>query len=519
MKATLITIACFFLLLATQAQEGWGRRERQAFKDADFAFYQGDYGLAYDNLEKLYKVDSTYLPVQYELGVILLDWKNDKKRALEMLSVPALADYKEAWFPYGRALHRNMRFEEAIDWFNRYLSSGDEAHDYREVQRHIQISKRAIEAISDPVDVSINNLGPKVNTEAKEYVPLVTPDNRQLYFTSRRGDSTARLKDPNGEYFEDIYQSTTGPQGWAEAVNLGQPINSETHDATVSITADGKTMILYRTNRNLTGGDLYITNLKNGKWTDPKKLPNQINSDYQEASATLSPDKRMLIFSSNRPGGYGGKDLYRVKMLPNGEWSLPRNLGPSINTPYDEDAPHLDVDGLTLYFASQGHSTIGGYDLFRVEMMEGETWSVPENLGFPANTVDDDIFLSLDAGGRRGYFSSARPGGFGEQDLYSIDFIYRQQQTLVIQSEVRSINGLPLSAVITVIDEKTREVQGIYRSNANTGKFILVINPLTSYKVVVESQEYETVSDELFFPFPEEDEDEIKIAPYMLRRK
>ncbi|MFT6278522.1 MAG: hypothetical protein ACJAU0_001344, partial [Flavobacteriales bacterium] len=236
-------------------------------------------------------------------------------------------------------------------------------------------------------------------------------------------------------------------------------------------------------------------------------------------SAAISPDKNTLFFSSNRPDGFGGKDLYRVRMLPNGKWSLPKNLGPSINTPYDEDAPHMDIDGKTLYFASQGHSTIGGFDLFRTKELDFDVWSSPENLGYPANTVEDDIFLSVDAGGRKGYFSSERPGGFGQQDLYEIDFIYRQQQQLVIKGETRALNGLPLAGVITVIDEDQKTVQGIYRGSESSGKFILILNPMTAYKIVIEIDGYKTISDDLIFEFPLSKTDQQQaLAPYMFQR-
>lgn len=520
MRTTLLTIASLIMATAALAQENWTRQDRINWKEGDFAFYQEDYAYAFDLLTKVREADSTYAPVNFELGVIQMDWFKDLEQAEPLLKSAVDAGYSEAYFHYGRFLHLKMEFDHAVEWFNRYANSGDEAIDVNTINRHIDIALRAKRVTAKPVDVRISNLGPGVNTPAKEYVPLVTPDNSELYFTSRRDDSTARLKDPNGEYFEDIYKSVQDSNFWQPAVNVGQPINSETHDATVSITADGKTMLLYRTNPNLTGGDLYISHFRNGKWSEPDLLPENINSEYQEASATLSPDKKMIIFSSNRPGGYGGKDLYRVRKLPNGEWSLPRNLGPTINTPFDEDAPHLDVDGRTLYFASEGHNTIGGFDLYRSQLEEAELWSSPVNLGYPTNTVDDDIFLTVDAGGRIGYFSSARTGGFGQQDLYSIEFIYRQQQVIVVKCEVMNIANEPVPAEITLIDKDTREVQGVYRSNPRTGKFIMLLHPLTDYKVVVESEGFETNADDLLFPFPEDKaEAEVSLAPYILRKK
>lgn len=519
MKAAFVVILSMLLSIAVFAQNGWTRKERQAFKEADFAFYQQDYATAFPVLSELYKVDSTYAPVSFELGVMLLDWKKDKVRALNLLGFAAEAGMAESWYHYGRALHANMKFMQAKKWFNKSLSVENSETPYESIKRGIEMTDRAIEAIAHPVDVNITNLGPGVNTKAREYVPIVTPDNQKLYFTSRRNDSTARLKDPNDDYYEDIYLAMSDSGQWGQVINLGQPINSETHDATVSISADGKTLILYRTNENLTGGDLYISQWKNGTWTRPVKLPAQINSEFQEASATLSPDKKTLVFSSNRPGGFGGKDLYRVRMLPNGQWSLPRNLGPSVNTPFDEDAPHFDIDGRTLYFASKGHSTIGGFDLFRTQLIDAEEWDLPENLGYPVNTVDDDIFLTVDAGGRRGYFSSIRPGGFGQDDLYSIDFVYRQQQLIVLLSEVLTVEGVPINAKVTVIDENSRQVHGIYRTNAGSGKFILVLNPLTHYKLLVEAEGYLMMTDDIFLDFPESlEETEVTLAPYMLSK-
>lgn len=518
MKKTLTLVLLVLTVCQLQAQSGWSRRDRQDFKTAQVALTQGDYAYVYQLLNEIQPKDSSFAPVNLALGIACLEWKNDKDRALNLLSKAAASNHGSSWFWYAKALHRNMQFNEAIAWYLKSSQSESDEIESEEVLRHIQISRRAQQAVASPVDVRVKNLGPEINTEFPEYVPVVTADNRVLYFTSRRDDSTAQLKDPDGQYFEDIYRSERNDQKWSKAINLGQPVNSETHDATVSISADGRSMVIYRTNENLTGGDLYITTFRRGAWTEPEKLPAGINTAFQEASATLSPDKNTLIFSSNRPGGYGGKDLYRVRRLPNGQWSLPRNLGPVINTPYDEDAPHLDVDGKTLYFASNGHSTIGGYDIFRSTLVGRENWTTPENLGYPVNTVDDDIYLTLDAGGRTGYFSSARPGGFGSQDIYSVDFVYRRQVTVVMKGEVVSEDNEPIQAVITVIDESTREIQGIYRTNRQNGKFIAVLHPLTQYKLLVECTGYDSLVDELVFPFPEGEEmNELEMPPFVMR--
>lgn len=514
------TVTLLILLLncvGAYAQDNWTVGDRQLFKDASDFFEQGDLALAISPLKELHKKDSSSAKLNFQLGVCLLQLENKKEEAFRLLSIAERKGFVPASLMKGLSLHRMYRFEEAIDAYEHYMASGNKYYDNSTVSYYTHCSERAIAALSQPVDVVISNLGPTINTSAKEYVPVITPDNKNLYFTSRRSNSTARLLDPNGEYFEDVYFSTRDSGAWSVAKNIGQPINSETHDATVSISSDGKTMIIYRTNRNLTGGDLYITSLKGNVWSKPEKLSSRINSEFQEASAALSPDKQTLYFSSNRPGGLGGKDLYRVKRLPNGEWSLPRNLGPTINTIYDEDAPFIDTDGATMYFASKGHTTIGGYDLFRSYCREGEVWSTPENLGYPTNTVDDDIYLAVDKGGKRGYFSSERPGGFGAQDLYSIDFVYRQQEILILHGEVRSTQDKGLASEITLIDEDTHKVQGVYRSNANNGKFILDIHPMTRYKIVIEAKGYKTEVDSFEFAFPLSIlESEVVLTPYIL---
>lgn len=516
MKHTLTLI--LILLIAGQgfAQKSMSRRDRQDLRVAQLALSQGDHAMVYQLLKPLYERDSTNAEVNLALGQAALNWKGDKALALKLFT-SAAESLNEAGFHKACVLHRNLRFDDAYTAFLAYVESGDQSISSEKVLHHIEQVTRAKEAIANPVDVRVTNLGPAINSAAPEYVPVVTPDNQKLFFTSRRPDSTGGLKDPNGAFFEDIYASTAEKSGWNTATNLGAPINSSTHDATVSIAANGKTMVVYRTNENQTGGDLYISQFENGSWSNPEKLPATINSEFQEASATLSADGQLLIFSSNRPGGYGGKDLYRVRLLPNGQWSLPRNLGPIVNTPYDEDAPHIDVDGKTLYFASNGHTTIGGYDIFRSVKADDELWSTPKNLGFPVNTVDDDLYLTLDAGGRTGYFSSAREGGFGDQDLYSIDFVYRRQSTVLVKGKLNDTEGNPVAATITIIDEATREVQGVYRSNRISGKFIAVLHPLTPYKVLIEADGYRSIIDELAFPFPETaEEKEVELSPYLL---
>ncbi len=198
-----------------------------------------------------------------------------------------------------------------------------------------------------------------------------------------------------------------------------------------------KKMIVYRTNKELTGGDLYFSVFENTNWSNLEKLPEAINSKYAESSASLSEDGNILYFSSDRDGGYGGKDIYRSIRFGNGDWSLPLNLGPTINSKFDDDAPFISADGKSLYFSSKGHKTIGGFDIFKLSLKEdGNSWSLPQNLGYPVNTVKDDIYFVTTEDENKGYYSSSRDGGYGGQDIYRINLIDKNQMVVIVKGQV-----------------------------------------------------------------------------------
>jgi hypothetical protein len=510
MKTILLFISILFALSA-QSQADWSRIEKRDFADGDFAFYQADYSFACELFKPLHEKYSENQRLNWIYAATLLYLKTNLQEAHQLL-IRSSQSETEALYHLGRSFHLRGEFESAMNAFTRYKIY--EVRDFSDddVDRQIAMCQAAKKLISSPVDVTIQNVGPAINSENKEYVPLITADGKTMYFTSRRKDSVAGLKDPNGEYYEDIYFSTLESGSWSTAKNVGLPINSETHDATVTISADGNSMVIYRTN------NLYLCQLKSTGWSKPKKFGERINSEFQEASAALNQDGTIMIFSSNRPGGHGGKDLYRVKKLPNGEWSLPKNLGPNINTRFDEDAPFISLDGKSLYFSSNGHQTMGGYDIFRSTILEAEIWSVPENLGYPINSVDDDIYLTLESNQRIGYYSSNQHDGFGQLDIYRLEFVDRQSTSMVVKGEVMDLQGRPIKAKITILDEDDKSIQGVYNTNSRTGKFIIIVHPQTVYKVFIEAEEYRTQQDEIYYVFPEKDELEFLMAPYILMK-
>lgn len=483
------------LVTMSVGQGDWGREQEQDLSQARVLFQYEDWYASMLLLEDLHAFDSTNAEVSYLLGTCYLNQKGREKDAIPLLEYAHHQGVTEAFFELARAYHGEAMFDFALKTYQYYKVRDDKERTIEEVDRYIQMTIDAIDQYKDPVDVRIENLGNVINTEYHEYVPLINAEGDMLYFTSRRPGGTGNEKDPNDQYFEDIYYSVNEGGGWQAPQNMGTEINSNTHDATVGISADGDVMIIYRTNENLTGGDLYITYLVNDNWSKPEKLSKEINTEYQEPSACITADGNTIYFSSNRPDGYGGKDLYRVKRLPTGDWSLPMNLGPNVNTRYDEDAPFLLEESGILYFASNGHHTIGGYDIFRSYDDNG-VWSVPENLGYPVNTVDDDLYFSIASDGKVGYYSSERVDGHGGQDLYKVYLIGEDANLVVIMgSIVDSETGEGMRAKVTLVDEETRKLEGVYTSNASSGSFIMIVSPETSYQIIVEAEGYHPVVD------------------------
>lgn len=487
-------LSLFIILssITARAQQEFSRAEKKQYEEADIYFDFGDYHIALEKYQKLYETHPKNVTLAYKTGKCLFKLKAKELQA-EPFFKSAKVSIPDAAYFLGRIYHLQGKFDAAIAEYNHYKTQSPREIPDTEIERFLLMSERAKEMILNPANVSISNMGDKINSPYQDYVPLISADESTLYFTSRRLGSTGNLKDPLNEYFEDIYVSRFENGAWQQAVNIGAPVNTNTHDATVSLSSNESTLMFYRTNENLTAGDLYVTEHKGDSWSEPYKLSSNINTESQEASACLSPDERTLIFSSNHKDGFGGKDLYRVVMLPNGKWSLPVNLGPTINTAYDEDAPFIHIDGKTLFFSSNGHTTMGGFDIFKTTYNATENiWESPKNMGYPINTVNDDIYFTLNASGNVGYYSTTKERGFGRQDIYKINLNDYESETFLITGFIKSSqNNKPVGSIISIIDNEFGDIQGAYSSNPANGKFILTLQPNKDYQMVVESDGFE----------------------------
>ncbi len=479
---------------------------KKLFTEATTFIYEENYKSALEILFKLNEWDPQNSNIQFQIGYCYLQHPVNTKKAIEYLqkaSANITKEYKEGSylekkapievFKYlGDAFHYNYQFETAIINYERFLNelSVNSLEQREEIQKSIQTSRNAMELKKFPLNMRVTNLGGKINSKYPDYNPCLPADESFIVFTSKREGSTGGLFEENQSYFEDIFISFRNNDSWTEPVGISTAINTDGHESAQNVSADGQTLLIYK--YDFEGqGDIYISKLTGKEWSIPVKLKSDINSPYWEGNATISSDGQYLYFSSDRPGGFGGKDIYFCKKLPNGEWALAQNCGSDINTSGDEDSPFIHPDGNTLFFSSKGLKTMGGYDVFFTEKIEDKKWTQPENMGYPVNTPLDDIHFKPTADGKRAYYSSFRSDGFGDYDAYMITFPEIQEIPLtVFKGVVTDEKGMvPEDLMITVSEAGTNRLIGNYIPNSLTGKYIIILNPGRVYNIEYSTDE------------------------------
>lgn len=332
----------------------------------------------------------------------------------------------------GKIYHRNEELDKALEYLEAFKTSARKRQILdSEVDNFIQQCQNAKAAMKVPLDVAIENVGTSINTANPEYAPSVTADGKTMIFTSRRADTKGGGVDLQGDhkYFEDIYISywDEEEEDWTEAESIPGSLNTEYHDACLSITPDGKYIYIYRNIMNVTGsGDIYISKKsKSGKWGTPKAVADKsvkINTSYMETSACQNADGTELYFLSERPGGgaKGMLDIYSIKKMGRDGWGDPVNLS-AINTKFDESFVSVHESGNYLFFASDGPKSLGGKDIFVSKKKEDGTWGEPQNLGYPINTVKDEGNFTITSDGKTAYIAAFYKGSKGERDIFKID--------------------------------------------------------------------------------------------------
>lgn len=391
------------------------------------------------------------------------------------------------YFDLAEAYHKNEDIEKAIEYYGKYKSTvkGNQV-ELAAVDRALEVANNALIMMSSPKNIQIRNFGQIVNSQYTEYNPVVSADESVMAFTALR-PNTGKTR-TGDKFIEEVYISYNTSGNWSQPTPI--KIASDFNVGTAGISADGQKMLIFIGGGGGTG-NLYSIDKSGTQWSNPVTMGNKINSRSLETTASITPDGKTLYFASNRAGGYGGLDIYKSVKNEAGEWGEPVNIGPEVNTKYNEDAPFIHPDQWTLFFTSDGHNTIGGRDIFVTRLFNSK-WTEPENMGYPINTTANDNYFTLTADGRKGYFSSDRKGGQGGQDIYSIDMPEEEANIPLTMIKGRILDGEtnePMPTTIYVIDvESGKKLDFVYQPDPKTGNYLIILPPSKNYDMIIESE-------------------------------
>jgi hypothetical protein len=498
-----LKVACIVFVFVTFCLQSFAqpKGKKPEVEDADEHFKHGNYIMALPIYRDIFKVEKDNKKVQYRLGLCYLNTNFNRTEAVKHLEA-VTKDPKceeDAWFNLGHAYHLAGKMDDAISAFEKYKTIAPKKA--AEVDRQIGMCNNAKQFMSMPVNVTFANLGKELNSEDPDYYPFVSADETFMAFTSRRKENIGGKRvEVDGYHPSDIYYSKVENGKWAKAVNPGNAINGALDEQVVWLNPDATQMMVYLDHIDKFG-DLYLSAKRpGGDFMKGKLLPEQVNEKI-ETSGCFGSEGNVIVFARRESVG-AQSDIYTCRKLPTGVWGQPYKLPAQINTQYNEDFPFLANDGVTLYFSSEGHNSMGGYDLFKsVLNPEDNTWSKAENLGYPINGFADDRSISLTPDMRAGYISAFRPGGYGDLDIYRIRFNENEQVVRIITGKVflgDTLNN-PKSTISTIIAvNKSTNEEYTFVPNQKNGKYVLALGAGV-YKITIRADGYSSHEEELTF--------------------
>ena len=475
-------------------KQNHGPHNSKLFKRAMYLADEGNYKDAISNFKVLLKNDPKDLDALFNIGLCYLNTSDGAdtavmylNRGMNILTEDQKSGYfgREFGMSIGKAYQVLLKPLKAIKIYEDLLVNVPEEDTLlmKELEYEIQICHNANFFLQHPVDITVQNMGSEVNSMYDDHSPLVCVSESELFFTSRRNWMKLSLL-PDGQYAEKIYSVPLSAKNWESARLLKVFFKQNEHEAAASLSPDGDDMVLFR--NDVHGKSLYISHFDGRNWSEPEKLPYPINSFAQETHGSLSADKSTLFFTSDREGGLGGIDIYMCKKNPDGTWGEPKNLGPNINTEYDEETPMIHYDGKTLYFSSEGHNSMGRLDVFYAQMNPDSTWSRPVNLGYPINTPDDDFFFVPTVNKSHAYYASSKfDDNYGGSDIYQVTFESDDNTELaVVEGQIDEIFGDNMKDVrLLVTRRKDKRLVGDYRPNPTNGKYMMFLEVGYEYEI------------------------------------
>ncbi len=496
-----------FLCVWGQTYHTRSQRALRAFTEAKRAYEFYDYRSAEERLREAISIDDGF----YEAYILLAEISYDRRmfetavenyrRALQINK----HDYKLGWYYLGVSEFKTGQYEAAMESLRLFLETGEGSEKLRaEAALLIENCLYAIEAVADPVAFNPVNMGDSINTRFNEYSPAITADGNTLMFTRE-------IETGGNDYFsgmkqEDFYVSYKKNDGtWTRAVSAGSPLNTRGNEGAQTIGAGGTFMYFTACDRpdGLGRCDIYYSSFDGNNWSVPVNVGKPVNTPYWESQPSVSADGKTLFFVSNRPGGFGGLDIWISKMGDDGNWREPENAGDVINTPGDEVTPFIHFDGKTLYFSSDGKPNMGGFDIYMSRMSDNGEWSEPINIGYPINTHNDEMGLAIESNGYRAYYSSATTAT-RQKDIFSFDLHeeVRPEKVSYLRGRVYDYDTRRrLKSRFELVNLTTGEI--IYRAlTTDDGQFLVCLPSGFAYGLNVSAEGYLFYSEN--FPFEDE---------------
>jgi len=469
---------------------GWRKLEIDSLDYGIALYEEKKYTKALPVINDIYNRYPTEDFLKYVYGICSL-YRGDKHEDAYLSLTDVYSKNKKVFnieSDLAKANHYYYKFDEALEFIEKSNSNKDTKPSQKlelEFLKNQILNARYYNSISS--QSKIINLGTPINSSEEEFRPLISADESLLIYNykgikSLGGKLNDVLEsDEYGEYRSDLFLTKKQNDSFSTPVPI-EYINSMGHDLAIALSHDGQVLFTYQDSPD-GNGDILISFLNDTVYSQPKKLMGEVNSYSWEGSCSLSPDGKTLYFSSKREGGYGGKDIYRAKLLADSTWGNIVNLGDSINTPYDEDAPFIHADSRTLFYSSNGLKSSGGYDIFRSLMENDSTFKKTENLGFPINSPADDIYFSLTANGNKAFYSAQKKGGAGMTDIYSIETSsdFKKPALILVKGKIIK-NNIQVAAEIKV--EVNSNGNSNFKSiNSNNGKYLICLPTEADYSI------------------------------------
>jgi len=482
-----------FICLGTVELFAQTKKElEETYKDANSYFYFEDYEEALALYLQVYKHQPENSNLNYKIGFCYLNIPGSKDKSIAFLKKAVSSTTKnynaesifetkapiDAIFYLGNAYFVNNQIDNALAEYKRFsdLTKNKGQWNIEYLTHQINSAKNSITVQKTPINYLQVNLGENINDRFANYNPIISGDGKTLAFTTKR------------KFYQAVFVSTLGSNGeWGTPKNITLDLQVDGNCSTLSLSYDGNELYLFKDDNH--DGNIYVSKLKNGKWSPMIKLNKNINSEYYETHACVSSDGKYLYFTSNRKGGYGDLDIYVSERSSGNDWGTPRNLGATINTDFNENTPFVSNDGTMLYFSSEGHNNIGGYDIFLSQINSNGEWSTPINMGYPINTTDDNLFYQPIGNGSKGLMAVFDSGGFGDQDICEVElFIPKFMKNIVSTTSFadRIFNNGYKKIVVDTLNN-----DGIAYMDISYSDIPIKIDPQKRYKLFFEGKGFD----------------------------